>query len=154
MSEYNEHGLIYILLPRWRDQIAKGGTRLDKLNQIFATTKEKFDRAKDNLTIIHDRNIRAMALEANREIKLENFKASDYWVESFKNRCGIISRVITNFVTKRKHKAKEEIDKKATNFVLKIKQMIEVNQITLNRVFNMDQSNFLKEQHSRRCFLQ
>lgn len=150
LKEYNEHGFKTILLDRWRDQIERGGTRLDKLNQIFDATKIKFDQAKGNLAIVHDRNIRSMALDANKEIGLENFKASNHWIWCFKERCGLVSRVITNFITKRKHKAKEEIDKKASDFVIKIKKLIETNQITLNGVFNMDQSNFLKEQHSRR----
>lgn len=117
---------------------------------IYEKTKERFDDVKEALFIVHDRNIKSFALEINKEVKLEGFKASGWFVNNFKRTFGITERTITNFVTKKKHSEKEDIQKKASDFVISVKRLIEENQITLNRLFNMDQSAFLKEQHSRR----
>lgn len=94
LKQYKNDKVIDDLLRRWDAQVKKGGTRLDKLKQIFDHTKNRFADAKRNFHIVHDFDIRRWASQKNAEVRLEGFKASISWVQRFKAKEGYFIGVI------------------------------------------------------------
>ncbi|KAK6044397.1 tc5 transposase [Cooperia oncophora] len=92
---------------------------------------------------LHDENLRFMALNLCRQNNIENFKASQSWITAFKRRYGIVSRKITTFVTKRNYRSREEIQRKAQEFVSIVRREMEA--APLGCFCNGDQSGFVKE---------
>lgn len=64
-------------LKAFEKQIEKSGSRYDKLKQINGFTLEMYKNAKKRKLIVKDSDLRRWSLKKNRELKLENFKASD-----------------------------------------------------------------------------
>ncbi|XP_011169807.1 uncharacterized protein LOC105202819 [Solenopsis invicta] len=71
-------------LRRWREQVNRGGTRLEKLKEISSYTLDKFKEAVQNGIIIHDTDIARWALKAQQEINCPGFTASPSWILRFK----------------------------------------------------------------------
>ncbi|XP_071576841.1 uncharacterized protein [Temnothorax nylanderi] len=71
-------------LRRWEIQISEGGSRLEKLEKIFAYTLNCFNKALERGIIIHDIDIARWASRAQEEENAAGFKASETWVKTFK----------------------------------------------------------------------
>lgn len=84
-----------------------------------------------------------MALELCRQNQVEQFKASQTWVSSFKKRYGIVSRKITTFVSKKAYKCRDEIELKAQQFVSLVREDMQTKPLAI--FCNGDQSGFVKE---------
>jgi len=90
-------------LRRWEEQLQSDGSRTDKLAYIFKFTYDKFTAAVESGFMVHDIDIKRWALQAQEEIGNLNaiFKATHSWVSRFKKTHPIVSRKITNFVTRK-----------------------------------------------------
>lgn len=124
------------------------GSRIDKILQIVNKVRFQFIQAKSDSHIVHDSDLRKWALESNKEIQLENFKASKWWIRQFKIANSIVSRKITKFVSIKFSKQQKDIEANAKCFVENIQSKIHIYGI--ENVYNTDQSGFNKEIHSGR----
>ncbi|CAF4526778.1 unnamed protein product [Rotaria magnacalcarata] len=87
-------------VSRFRKYIEQHGTKRQKTQNIDEIVFTKFIDARDNSLMVHDIDIQRWALKIAKEIKLDEFHASDGWLKNFKGRHGIVSRRVTNIVTK------------------------------------------------------
>lgn len=137
-------------LKRWAHTINKGGTYKEKIEKICQYTFDNFDAAVKAGSIIHDRDIRRWALQAQKEIGSEDFrfKASANWLLKFKKAHRIVSRKVNKFITKKILESGPELETKANEFVADVKSCIQT--IGLQNFYNSDQSGFQLEIHSGR----
>lgn len=137
-------------LKRWAKALNKGGTYREKIGRICSFVLENFKSAIDAGHIVHDRDLQKWALQAQKDIGYEDFrfKASNHWVNNFKKAHRIVSRKINKFVTKKTIEGTEYLQRKADEFVIKIKKLIREKGI--QNVYNSDQSGFQLEIHSGR----
>ncbi|KAL6731724.1 hypothetical protein Aduo_002558 [Ancylostoma duodenale] len=121
--------------------------RLVRLRMLLEKLKEEV-LLKMNLGVsLHDNDIRQVALNINRgeELLIENFKASHRWTQNFKRSCGIVSRRITTFISKKNFLNQDRVLSEAQNFVSELRKGW-----PMEKVCDADQSGFLKELHSAR----
>lgn len=137
-------------LRRWAHTLHKGGTYREKVARICDITLENFKKAVDNGLIIHDKDIRRWALQAQQEIGHEHFRfrASRAWLAKFKSKHRIVSRKVNQFVTRKTLENVNELKTKADEFVASVKQ--EIANVGVQNVYNSDQSGFQLEIHSGR----
>ena len=108
----------------------------------------RFKEAVGNHHSIHDRDLRKWALQKAQEIECHPFKASKYWLHTFKTKYRIVSRKITKFVTKTNVASQEDIENAAIAF--QIENASAVREIGLSNCYNADQSGFQLEMHGGR----
>ncbi len=87
-------------------------------------------------------------MKAAREVKLDNFHASHGWLGNFKRKHGIVSRRITNIVTRHEIDDYHMIQKSKQDFLLEYYHLL--SDYTPSQVINTDQSGVEKELHSTR----
>lgn len=122
-------------------------------NQLLCLEKELIGKIREkfqDLVSLHDCNIRAMALDLNKTMKVVRFSASQSWLSRFKQRHRIVSRHITTFVSTRTLRSRDETERKARETVENIKSMISSRQLPFSCVVNTDQSAFDKEMPGKR----
>uniref|UniRef100_A0A7I4Z2I7 HTH CENPB-type domain-containing protein n=1 Tax=Haemonchus contortus TaxID=6289 RepID=A0A7I4Z2I7_HAECO len=102
---------------------AKRADRIVGLRRLADLLKEEVI-AKMNMGIsLHDSDIHRMALKINKEGSIvKNFKASHGWIQGFKSNCGIVSRRITTFTSRKGFLDKDRISREAQAFVLEVKK--------------------------------
>ncbi|VDK58458.1 unnamed protein product [Cylicostephanus goldi] len=123
--------------------------RVTRLRALASRLKPELSIAsKFELGIaLHDTGIRAIALQINRdEMCTENFKASNRWIQEFKKRCGIVSRRVITFVSRRNFMNSDRLASQAEAFVTAVRRELSGWPV----VCNTDQSGFFKELHSAR----
>nr|pir hypothetical protein F30F8.4 - Caenorhabditis elegans [Caenorhabditis elegans] len=120
--------------------------RLAQLTQrLYEEVKEKLDNGVN----LHDSDLMAMALEINtREMKLQNFKASQSWITRWKQSHRIVSRRVTKFVTRKCLINKDAIKKNADDFFKNART--EISNYHPSMVFNCDQTGIQKELYPAR----
>ncbi|OWA55353.1 hypothetical protein BV898_19737 [Hypsibius exemplaris] len=135
-------------LYSWEAQIGDGGSRNNKLTEIWKETLAAFRRAKRQRLPIHDGDLRRFALTANKSAGLLGFKATLRWVQTFKKANRIVSRKITKFVTEKSVLQDADIQQAGVDFVKDVKPLMEY--VGLDNVKNTDQTGFNREMHSGR----
>ena len=80
------------VLQRMKKYVRQGGTSWYKYLLVREHTLEQFIKWKQERLIVHDRDMRDIALREARRLKLKNFKASREWVRRFKLANGIVDR--------------------------------------------------------------
>ncbi|KAF4528717.1 hypothetical protein B566_EDAN016281 [Ephemera danica] len=133
---------------RFKRDVEAGGTRNEKLVQVYHRTFEKFLEAKLQKLIIHDIDLKRWSLQVAKHINLHGFKASTGWLHGFKKAYKIVSRKVTKFVTRNTIKNEAEIEKSAQTFISNTSVYIE--SIGPENTYNADQSGFNKELHTGR----
>lgn len=126
------------------------GTREEKLLKISEYVLTQFKNAVDNLTSVHDLDLKRWALESRTKLGLsiQLFTASTKWLHNFKIKYGIVSRKLNKFVTKKQIEKKEEMLQNAQDHVLKVKSEMEI--VGAENVFHSDQSELNLEPLARR----
>jgi hypothetical protein len=137
-------------LKRWAHTINQGGTYKEKIEQICQYVLENFKAAVQQGSIIHDRDLRRWALQAQKLVGNEDFRfrASESWLLKFKKAHRIVSRKINKFITKKTIESASDLQTKANEFVADIKSLIP--KVGLENLYNSDQSGFQLEIHSGR----
>ena len=137
-------------LHRWASTVHKGGTYRDKIARICQVTLDNFKVAIEAGLIVHDKDLRKWALQAQKEIGHEDirFTASPKWLLNFKNAHRIVSRKINKFVTKKTIEGEKDTLEKAKKFIDEVKP--EIEKYGIQNVYNSDQSGFQLEIHSGR----
>uniref|UniRef100_A0A914V4D4 HTH CENPB-type domain-containing protein n=1 Tax=Plectus sambesii TaxID=2011161 RepID=A0A914V4D4_9BILA len=138
-------------MQRLRKFEREGQIRADRRNNLRVLArklKEEFDLRMSKGLIVHDTNLREIALNFNRELQIQNFGASHTWIQKFKKANRISSRHITSFVSKRSLRDREFIERNANEFVFNIRQQMDT--IPLSAIVNADQSGILKELYTAR----
>lgn len=88
------------LLYRWKEDIKRGGTRIDKYTAIDSWTYDRFVEAcRANHQQVTTRDLQQWALTAANKFKDFSFKASKRWVWKFKKKHKIKQRKYTKDVT-------------------------------------------------------
>ena len=133
-------------VSRFRKYLEQHGTRQQKIQQIDELVYEKLVNAREQYLPIHDIDLQRWAIKTARELDFNDFKASEFWVQSFENRHKICSRKITNVITKREILNSNEIlksEKDCIKLFNKLSPKYDEAQI-----FNTDQMGIEKEQYS------
>ncbi|CAF3875692.1 unnamed protein product [Rotaria sp. Silwood1] len=103
-------------ISRFRKYLSQQGTKRQKTQNIDQIVYKKFLNAREQFLPMHDIDIQRWALQAAKEMNLDEFQASHFWLATFKNRHGICSRKITNIVTKREISNFDDIKKSEEEF--------------------------------------
>ena len=106
-----------------------------------------FLNANINKLIVHDIDLKRWAMVKQKEVNLENFKASVQWLRKFKKSNRIVSRKITKLITQVSYN-NEGIYQDSQLFVKNNKDLFESSKCS--HIFNTDQSGFNMEMHSGR----
>lgn len=141
-------------LYRWEKQLENGGTRFDKLKEIFEFTYEQYLAASSKGMVVQDVDLMRWAIQKRNLVSLENFsmffcrqasvlEASKTWIWKFKKTCRIASRKITRFVSIKNHREKGQLIESAEAFVDTCKERFQ--EFSDDNIFNTDQSGFNKE---------
>ncbi|CAF3873098.1 unnamed protein product [Rotaria sp. Silwood1] len=133
---------------RFRKYLTQQGTKRQKTQNVDEIVYKKFLNAREQYLPIHDIDIQRWSLQAAKEMQLNDFQASEYWLRSFKNRHGICSRKITNIVTKREISNFDDIKKSEEEFLKKFHQLSK--KYLSKEILNTDQVGIEKELHSTR----
>jgi len=135
-------------LYRWEKQVELGGTSIEKMKFIVRETYRTFQQKRAMNKQVHDIDIRKWALKNARLVHHDKFRASKFWLRTFKKQFNIVSRKVCKFITIKKQVDEEEIIANATMFVGEVADLIET--YGPECVFNTDQSGFYEEFHSGR----
>ncbi|CAF3032526.1 unnamed protein product [Rotaria sp. Silwood2] len=133
---------------RFRKYIQQHGTKRQKIENIDELVFKKFLNGREQSLPIHDLDIRRWALKAAHEHQLKDFKASDKWLYNFKCKYNIVSRKITNIITKREISNWDEIQKSEQNFLTQFNKLS--SNYSVHEILNTDQVGIEREQHSTR----
>ncbi|KAJ8668959.1 hypothetical protein QAD02_000218 [Eretmocerus hayati] len=87
-------------LTRWKKEIAKGGTFIDKSLVIDKWTYDRFKECRERGKPVFTRDLRVWALQAARQFESSGhkFTASKSWIGEFKQKHRIRMRKITRYV--------------------------------------------------------
>ncbi|CAF2120193.1 unnamed protein product [Rotaria magnacalcarata] len=135
-------------VSRFRKYIEQHGTKRQKTQNIDEIVFTKFIDARDNSLMVHDIDIQRWALKIAKEIKLDEFHASDGWLKNFKGRHGIVSRRVTNIVTKHEVANHALIEKSKEDFIKDF--YVHSSHFNLSQILNTDQVGIEKEVYSKR----
>lgn len=108
---------------------------------------EDFNTARARQIRVSECDLKRWAIAKSKELDLK-FKASDYWIHTFKVKNRIVSRKITKYLTRKEMESLQEVETGAKAFVENFK--IEVIGIDNDNVLNFDQSGFTYEYAPRR----
>ncbi|CAF4629857.1 unnamed protein product, partial [Rotaria sp. Silwood2] len=135
-------------ISRFRKYIAQQGTKRQKTQNIDQVVYKNFLNAREQYLPIHDIDIQRWALQAAKQMNLDDFQASITWLLEFKKRHGICSRKITNIVTKKDINNFDNIKKSEEEFLQKFHQLS--GKYLPKQILNTDQVGIEKELHSTR----
>ena len=138
-----------IYLSRFQEYLRNMGTVREKYHMVSAYVWERFQQSRTMNRAVHDLDIRRWALEKSRELRLDSFRGSHWWVNEFKKRNKIVSRRVTNFISYRHEVQQDEIEQSALVFTGEINTEIIPN-FSPDEIFNTDQSGFQYEMHRDR----
>lgn len=132
----------------FRNYLQRQGTKQQKCRAIDKITYDKFINARERALPIHDLDLQRWALKTADEVKLNNFHASHGWLINFKRRHGIVSRRITNMVTRHDVENYNVVQKSKQDFLVQYYHLL--SDYSPSEVINTDQSGVEKEVHSSR----
>lgn len=135
-------------ISRFRKYLSQQGTKRQKTQNVDEIVYKKFLNARDQYLPMHDIDIQRWALQAAKDMNLDNFQASESWLLLFKNRHGICSRKITNIVTKREISNFDDIKRSEEEFLKKFHELS--RNYSSKDIVNTDQVGVEKELHSTR----
>lgn len=135
-------------ISRFRKYIEQQGTKRQKTQNIDEMVFEMFVEARKKNLMVHDLDIQRWALKIAKDVKLDEFHASEGWVKHFKARHGIVSRRVTNIVTKHEVENLELVEKSEEDFIKDF--YVHSSHFRPSQILNTDQVGIEKEVHSTR----
>jgi len=132
----------------FRNHLQKEGTKHQKCREIDKLTYDKFINARDQALPIHDLDLQRWALKVAREMKLNSFQASNSWLLNFKRKHGIVSRRVTNIVTRHEIDDYHIVQQSKQDFLSEYYNVL--SDYDPSEVINTDQTGVEKELHSTR----
>ncbi len=85
---------------RIRKYVRQQRTKRQKLEEIDRFVSHEFNQARNKCLPIHDSDLRRISIKKAREMNLQNFVASPFWLLNFKRRHHITSRKVAKLATK------------------------------------------------------
>ncbi len=136
-------------IKEWKNQIANGGTKREKLQAINGYVFEQFKSSRDESRIIKTVNLQQWGIQKATEIKaLDVFKASSSWASQFKLRNRISSRKVTHLVNRHEVINMDKILEKVESFRVQVKERMKM--YPAYAILNTDQCGFAYELVSNR----
>ncbi|CAF4175608.1 unnamed protein product, partial [Rotaria sordida] len=135
-------------ISRFRKYLEQQGTKRQKIQKVDEIVFQMFVEAREKNLMVHDIDIQRWGLKVAKDMKLNEFHASDGWVKNFKGRHGIVSRRVTNIVTKHESANLELIEKSKENFIKDF--YTRSSHFKSSQILNTDQVGIEKEVHSTR----
>ncbi|CAO4375147.1 unnamed protein product [Caenorhabditis nigoni] len=130
----------------------RNGLSINLHNAIKWVSGKLYEKVEHHLEqghILHDRDLRSMAMEIVAVNNLDiRFKASDSWIASWKKAHRITSRKITKFVSRKRFVDAAVIQKKSEECVKHVQSLMKGYKN--DEVYNADQSGFVCEMHTMR----
>uniref|UniRef100_A0A914YV56 HTH CENPB-type domain-containing protein n=1 Tax=Panagrolaimus superbus TaxID=310955 RepID=A0A914YV56_9BILA len=133
---------------RMKQYLTTGGSTFHKYEKIDEFVINEFIKWKQDFQIVHERDLVDAAMSAADSLGMENFKASEFWIRSFKRRHRIVSRKITNFIATKDLAQEESIQDRIVSFRDEFSKLIRDR--PLNGVYNTDQTGIQLEMISKR----
>ena len=135
-------------LARFQQYLQKGGTKRQKIQSVDVEVYRKFVVAREKCLPVHDFDIQRGALLAAREMSFTDFVASRKWVSHFKTKHKIVSRKITNIVTKHEVAKSDAIEQSKVDFLDQYKKLAQ--DYSPDQIYNTDQVGVEEELRSTR----
>jgi hypothetical protein len=135
-------------LRRIRKYVKEFGTKRQKLEKIDQFVFDRFNKIRNSFLPVHDQDLRRLAIAKAKQLMLDKFKGSPFWILNFKRRHQISSRKVTKIITKNHDEDFEEIMKQAKTFVHDANELFP--DFSLTHILNSDQSSFNYEKFSTR----
>ncbi len=135
-------------VSRIRKYIAKVGIDFHKYELIKDFVWKKFQLARSKYLPVKDENLKRWSLPKSKEIKLENFTASQSWIRRFKISRNMSSRKITKVISSKSAIDNEKITEQGRAFVKHASKKL----VNFDRsiIVNSNQSGFNYELYSNR----
>ena len=124
-------------VSRFKKYLARNGTRKQKLPEIDKFVHQTLLEARAQYLPIHDIDLQRWAVKRSKELGLDGFQASEFWIREFKTRHNICSRKITNIVIKREVLDADKIRQSEEDFLKLFKKHSPNYQES--KIFNTDQ---------------
>jgi hypothetical protein len=135
-------------INRFRTYVEGHGSKRQKTENVDEIVYKKFVEARELSLPVHDLDIQRWALQAAHETQLESFLASDHWLLNFKVHYGLVSRKITNIVTRHEVQNYDVIQNSEKDFLKEFHELLK--DYTHKQIYNTDQVGIVKELHSTR----
>ena len=87
-------------LRGWDKEVLIGGGKCGKLKQVSKYVLDRFYEARNSNNAVSDHDLAQWAHEHSRTLSVPNFQVDDTWVDRFKKRNKLASRMITKVVSK------------------------------------------------------
>lgn len=114
----------------------------EKRRLINAYVYERFQTARKECQQVHDSDIIGWASEEAARLQLD-FKASSFWVLTWKQKHRIVKRKINKRYTKKEFKSKPQVENMINEFVSRIRNLLSVPRPPI--LFNADEAGYAYE---------
>ena len=135
-------------LGNWDKEVLIGGGKFGKLKQVSKYVLDRFNEARNSNNAVSDHDLAQWAHEHSQTLSVPNFQVDDTWVDRFKKRNKLASRMITKVVSKNYNTEKKDLQKVAEEFVKRMRRKYEDKDPSL--LMNTDQTGFRREICSHR----
>ena len=88
-------------LRDWDKEVLIGGGKLGKLKQVSKYVLDRFHEARNSNFAVSDHDLAQWAHERSQTLSVPNFQVDDTWVDRFKKRNKLASRMITKVCIKK-----------------------------------------------------
>ncbi|XP_071573952.1 uncharacterized protein [Temnothorax nylanderi] len=128
------------MLRIWKEDVKRGGTKIDKWKYIETQTFEHFTEARQCLEQITTRTLQQWAMATAFPLLNDNFSfsASSSWTDRFKQKYKIRQRKITRYISNRDHATLEETLEAAERFQTQTRAIMP--EFDCNFIINTDQT--------------
>jgi len=120
-----------------------GGTKEEILSAIDKEVFQQFQEHRDDLSVVHDIDIKKFAINAAGEYPLFDFKASAKWIANWKKKQRITSRKVQKLKKPNTYRSEQEIQQSIETFRSEFKNNV-ISYDPAN-VWNTDQIGFAYE---------
>lgn len=138
----------YKTLIRLRKLVETKGAVSEKQTLVDDFVLDQYNKAREGNRPVHDIDMQRWGIEKAKQVQYSKFKASGSWLLRLKKKHGIVSRKITNIVTKNQVENSQAIEDSAVGFRSEVIDHSHRYQDDL--IFNSDQSGYNYEFHSTR----
>lgn len=125
-------------VPRMRQHIQMGGSRLSTYDDINSFVLKKIDDAMVAKLPVHEYHLRMWGFERADEIGADNFKASSNWIANIKRRADLVGRKVTDLSSRPDRANADKIEASKIEFTENFRYMRQF--YPHHRILNVDQS--------------
>ena len=135
-------------ISNFRHYLERHGTKWQKAQKVDELVFKKVIEAREKGLAVHDLDVQRSSLKIARNLKLDDFQGSHYWLGNFKTRLKLVSSKITNFVSHHEVESFDAVQKSKVDFILEYSKLS--SHYKPSEILNTDQRGVERKLHSSR----